>query len=288
MLAFYRIITHALGARRRIIRRVAALCLVVMGVHLAADHLDDLMYPLLDAVDLLVDDAVAGLLAWLADAGGMTPAAALWHSDSFATFIDLGDKDKLAIALALSAELLLDILLLDLAWGRHLDDESTGILEELTSSARQMVEALRPLDLERLVVMPTLTCYALGGALLSALAVEQVVRDLVQRVAETFLWGGQLAAAVGILAGSLLLWRFLPDLLHGALLRSRLRHDRARERAMARFLEARRCPRLARAVLALRLGSRGTWLLVFALPLAVAGVFSDDLTALLQRTEVAP
>lgn len=288
MFGFYRAITHALGGRRRLIRRVAALCLVVMGVHLSADHLDDLIYKLLDAVDLVVDDTAAGFLAWLAQAGGMTPEAALRRSESFATFIDLAEKDKLAIAMALGAELLLDILLLDLAWGRHVDDDSTGILEELKASAAQMLDALRPLDLERLVVMPTLSCYALGGALLSALAVEQVARDVIQRVAEEFLWGGHVAAAIGILAGSLLLWRFLPDLLHGALLRSRVRHDRAREKAMARLLKKHAFPRLAKVIVALRLGSRGTWLAALALPLAIAGVFSSELFALIARTEVVP
>ena len=288
MFGVYRAITHALGSHRRLIRRIAALCLVVMGVHLSADHLDDLIYKLLDAIDLIVDDTAAGFLAWLAQSGGMAPEAALRHSESFATFIDLAEKDKLAIAMALGAELVLDILLLDLAWGRHMEDESTGILEELKASAAQMIDALRPLDLERLVVMPTLTCFALGGSLLSALAMEQVARDLIQRVADDFLWGGHVAAALGILAGSLLLWRFLPDLLHGALLRSRVRHDKARDKAMARLLKKHRFPRLAKAIVALRLGSRGTWLAVLALPLAIAGVFSDELFALIARTEVVP
>lgn len=288
MFGVYRAITHGLGARRRLIRRIAALCLVVMGVHLSADHLDDLIYRLLDIIDLVVDDTAAGFLAWLAQSGGMTPEAAIARSESFATFIDLAEKDKLAIALALGAELVLDILLLDLAWGRHVDDASAGLVAELKTSATQMLEALRPLDLERLVVMPTLSCFALGGALLSALAVEQVARELIQRAASEFLWGGHLAAAIGILAGSLLLWRFLPDLLHGALLRSRVRHDKARERAMAGLRDQHRFPRLAKLMILLRLGSRGSWLAVAALPLAVTGVFSPELFALIARTEVVP
>lgn len=288
MFGFYRAITYLLGSQRRLVRRIAALCLVFMGVHLAADHLDDLIYVLVDAVDLAVDNAAASFLAWLAQAGGLEPDSALKKSEVFASFIDLAEKDKLAIALALGAELVLDILLLDLAWGRHVDEDSTGILEELQSSARQMLAALRPLDLERLVVMPTMLCYAFGGALLSMLAVEQVARDLIQRVASEFLWAGQLAAAIGILAGSLLLWRFLPDLLHGALLRSRVRHDRARNKAMERLKKPHRWPRVAHVVTMLRLGSRGTWLAVLALPLAIAGLLSHDVLALIARTELSP
>ena len=287
LLATYRVITHGLGAGRQLIRRLGALCLVVMGVHLSADHLDDLIYPLLDALDLVIDDAVAALLSWLAESGGMTTAHALQRSESLATFVDLAEKDKLAIALALCAELLLDILLLDLAWGRRQGDDASGMFAEFKASVAHMFEALRPLDLERLVVMPVLTCLALGGALLSALAVEHVARDLLQRGASEFLWGGQLAAAIGILAGSLLLWRFLPDLLHGALLRSRVRHDKAREKATAGLVGAR-FPRLARVIVAVRLALRGSWLAVAALPLAIAGVFSSELLALIARTEVLP
>lgn len=288
MFGVYRAITHALGSQRRLVRRIASLCLVVMGVHLAADHLDDLIYVVLDAIDLAIDNTAASFLAWLAQAGGMTPEAALKRSEEFASFIDLAEKDKLAIAIALGAELALDILLLDLAWGRRVDEESTGILEEIKASGRQMLDALRPLDLERLVVMPTLTCYALGGALLSALAVEQVVRDVVLRVASELLWAGQLSAAFGILAGCLLLWRFLPDLLHGALLRSRVRHDRARARALERLRKPHRFPRLSRVWTLLRLGSRGTWLAVLALPLAVSGLLSHELLELIARVEVVP
>ena len=46
-----------------------------------------------------------------------------------------------------------------------------------------MIEALSPLDVERLAVMPTLLAYTLGGALMAALAVENATRDLVGRLA---------------------------------------------------------------------------------------------------------
>jgi hypothetical protein len=291
MRAAYRLfslITHALGGQRRLIRRIAALCLVLMGVHLSADKLDDVVYRLIDAVDLFVDDTVAGFLLWLSAAGGMAPEAAAHTSESFATWMDLAEKNRLAIALALVVELVLDVLLFDLAWGRHVDGGSVGLVQELKDSARQMIDALRPLDLERLAVMPTLIAFAVGGASGAALAVEGIARDALHRRAPDFLWGGHVAAGLGILAGCVLLWRFLPDLLHGALLRSRSRHDVAREKALRRLDAPHRFPRLARAITLLRLGSRGTWLLVLALPLALAGLLSSDLIALIQRVEVVP
>lgn len=287
MFGAYRVTTHALGRGRRLVRRVAALCLVVMGVHLAADHLDDVVYRLLDAIDLFVDDTAAGFLLWLAQSGGLTPDAAARTSDSFATWIDLVEKDRLAIVIALGVELLLDLLLFDLAWGRHVDEEASGLVDELRQSARQIADALRPLDIERLAVVPTLVAYAAGGAGMAAVAVEGLARDALLRFAPDLLWAGQVAAALGLLTGALLLWRFLPDLLHGALLRSRARHDRAREKALARLQRPHRHPRLARSLTLLRLGSRGAWLLL-ALPLAVAGLRSHDLVALGERIEVVP
>jgi hypothetical protein len=288
MFRLYALLTHAFGSQRRFIRRIAGLCLVVMGVHLAADHLDDVVYRVLDALDLVVDETAASFFAWLAENGGMTPEAALNKSESFATWIDLAEKDKLAIVVALACELLLDLLLLDLAWGRHVDDDADGLFHELKNSARQIADALRPLDLERLAVLPALLCFAAGGAGMAALAVEGVARDLLQRFVPEFLWAGQAAAATGILAAVLLLWRFLPDLLHGALLRSRARHDAARARALQRLEAPHRHPRLARTTTLIRLGLRGLWLVVLVLPLALSGLASADVRALFDRIEVVP
>ncbi len=281
-------ISHAIGSQRRLVRRVAAICLVFMGVHLAADHLDDVVYDIVDAVDLAVDNTAAGFFDWLAQGGAIAQETALKASASFATFIDLGEKDKLALGLALVAELLLDILLIDLAWGRHVDDDPQGLLPEVVASARQMRAALSPLDVERLAVIPTLFCFAFGGAATAALAVEGFTRHALQRLFPELLWSGHVAAGAGILAAALLVWRFLPDLLHGALLRSRARFDKARDKAAARRTKPHRFPRAALALAFARLHARGWWLLVVALPLAVAGLTSHDIFALVQRVQVAP
>jgi hypothetical protein len=162
---------------------------------------------------------------------------------------------------------------------------------ELSASARQMRDALQPLDLERLACLPVLLAFAVGGALLAALAVEGAVRDLAGRLAPDFLWGGSLGAAAGVLSAALLVWRFAPDLLHGALLRSRVRHDRAKARA-ERALEAPTSPtpgaphrfsRWARARMLIALHTRGAWLLVVALPLAWAALVAADLVGLIER-----
>ncbi len=288
MLALLRRITLALGSQRRFIRRVAALCLVVMGVHLAADHLDDLAYVVIDALDLWADDTAEHFLAWLSSAGGMSAEDAARASEAFATAMDLAEKDKLALWLALLSELVLDVLLLDLTWGRHEDSRARGLWAELSESGRAMIDALSPLDVERLACIPTLLAFALGGALMAALAVENAMRDLLGRLAPEFLWAGALAAFLGIVAAAVLLWRFSPDLLHGALQRARARGDKARARANKSLEAPHRWPRLRRALSLARLGTRGAWLVVAALPLAVAGLQSHDLLSLIARATPAP
>jgi hypothetical protein len=289
LLGFYLALTRALGSQRRLIRRVAALCLVFMGVHMAADHLDDVAYTVIDAIDLAVDNTVTGFLDWLAQAGGISSEAALKASAAFASFVDLPEKDKLSLALSLFSELLLDVLLIGLAWGRYADDdEPAGMLGELKASAAQMKSALSPLDLERIAVIPTLFAYALGGALTAALAVEGIVRDLEQHLAPDFLWASHAAAAAGILAAALLVWRFFPDLLHGALLSSRARYDRARQKMDERLQKPHRFPRVAMIRARVNLHGRGIWLLLLALPLALAGLASHDLLSLVARIEVVP
>src|SRR5688572_1971840 len=149
MFRLYSLLTFAAGSQRRFIRRVAALCLLFMGVHLCADHLDDVVYTILDSIDLFVDQTGEGVLSWLAQHGGMSAEAAMRRSEAFATWIDLAEKDRLALWIALLVELVLDLFLIDLAWGRHVDEESSGFFAELRASGRQMIDALSPLDLER-------------------------------------------------------------------------------------------------------------------------------------------
>jgi hypothetical protein len=104
-------------------------------VHVAADHLDDLLYPLIDAADLAADEAAASLFQWLAEHGGMTPADAALRAESAALWLDLPEKDRVALILALVMELLLDVLLLGFAWGRHVDAGASGLVAELKASA---------------------------------------------------------------------------------------------------------------------------------------------------------
>ena len=284
-------ISHALGTQRTFIRRLGGLALLLMGVHAAADVIDDLAYDALDALDFVVDEAVASFLAWLSSAGGLTPEGAARAIESFASFVDLQEKDWLAIRLAFVVELALDVLLLDLAWGTR-DDAGVSLFADLKQSVVRLRQAFSALDLERLFAPFALTGFVVGGALLAGGAIEQLVRSLLEKVAPDLLVAGNIAAASAILVVGLLCWRFLPDLLQGTFLRAHDRGEAARtriekKRAATEAKHPSRFPKLAIVVDEWRRVVRGWWLLLAAF-VSFAGLFGQDLKALVERLGAAP
>ncbi len=290
-----RSLSHALGVARGPIRRLGGLCLVLMGVHAAADVLDDLARDAIDVIDLVVDEAVAGLLGWLAAHGGMTPDGAVVAIERFATAFDLAEKDWLAVRLALAVELVLDVALLDLAWGTR-PAEGEGLLDDVRASTRQLKAALSTFDLERLVGPLTLLVYATAGGVLAGLAIEQPVAAALAAWAPGFLLAGNAAAALALVVVAVVVWRFGPDLVHGAVVRADERGQAARERRRARRdSHPPRFVGLARAVDVVALAIRGAWLVV-ALFVAVAGLVGggaevtrgQGVQALVERLGAAP
>lgn len=290
----YLALTRFLGARRRLVRRVAALCLVVLGVHAAADVIDDLVYRVIDAMDLFVDGVVWRALEALAGLGAFSPAEAVTHAQAFAEWIELEEKDVVSKWLALVVELGIDLVLLDFvlaARGSSVEENERATLgEELRASAEELKEALWPLDLERLAVPPAVAGFAVAGTLGAALAVEGFVADTLSRFVPLWRWVPNLSAAIGVLVAALLLWRFLPDLLHGALLRAHERGRRADERTSSSLSlplgeGASLREKLRRAREVFRRTSRGALLAFLVLPLAILGLKSQAaIFALVART----
>jgi hypothetical protein len=289
-----RAVSHALGGARGVIRRLGGLCLVVMGVHAAADVLDDMARDAIDAVDLVVDETVAGLLGWLAAHGGMTPDGALAAIERFATAIDLAEKDWLAVRLALVVEFLLDVALLDLAWGTR-PAEGDGLVDDLRASTRQLRASLSAVDLERLLAPVTLLTFAVAGGVLAGLALEQPVGAALAAAAPGLLLAGNVAAGVALVVVAVLVWRFGPDLVHGAIVRAHERGEKARERLRdRRAAHPPRLPGVAAAVDLARHGLRGAWL-VLALFIAVTGLVGgaertrgQGVVALIERLGATP
>lgn len=289
-----RAVSHALGGARGVIRRLGGLCLIVMGVHAAADVLDDLARDAIDVLDLFVDEGVAGLLGWLAAHGGMTPDGAVAAIERFATAIDLAEKDWLAVRLALVVELVLDVALLDLAWGTR-PAEGDGLVDDLRASTRQLLASLSAFDLERVLAPVTLLAFAIAGGVLAGLAIEQPAGAGLALAAPGLLVAGNVAAFLALVVVGVLVWRFAPDLVHGAIVRAHERGEKARDRLRARRLaHPPRFPGLAVVVDVVRRGLRGAWL-ALALFIAVTGLLGgaettrgQGVVALVERLGAAP
>lgn len=287
LLRLYLSLTRGLGSRRRFIGRLASTCLVLLGVHAAADLIDDLVYRLVDAVDLLVDSGVWWFLEALASIGTVsTDTAANWGQD-FAAWLEVEEKDKVALTLALLVELAVDVLLLDFAWGLRRpapgeDSEPTTLVGELKESAEELKAALWPLDVERVAVLPTMLAFCCGGAFLAGLAIENVVSEVLTELAPLWLWGVNVAAAFGLLTVALLIWRFLPDLLHGAVMRSHERGEKFRRKTEYDPNESSTVEVWRRRLQRVR---RGAFMLLVLLPVAFVSLASQTaILGLIQRT----
>jgi hypothetical protein len=263
-------LTRFFGDRRRFVRRLAGLCLVVLGVHTAADLIDDLVFRIVDQLDLWLDHAGWGVLDALAGAGAFSEAEAAAHGQNFSEWIDLDEKDRLSKILALSLELFVDLLLLDFVWGKRNsgEDDSGGLVSELKASARELRDAFWPLDLERVAVLPILFAFSLAGTIVGALAVESFLSHQLSEHVPLWRFGPNLSASIGLLLAALLVWRFVPDLLHGAILRAHVRGEKAREREQAAGAEAPPPTKLALVRGVVRRATRGAFLFFLVLPIA--------------------
>jgi hypothetical protein len=239
----------------------------------------------------VVDETVAAFLAWLSAAGGMSPQDAAARIEGFAGLVDLAEKDWLSLRLALALEVMIDILIFDLAWGtRQVDGGS--LLGDVKESARQLKQSFRAFDLERVTGPLALLGFAVAGGLLAGTALEQLARTALEAAAPDLLLRTNVAAAVALIAMGILLWRFLPDMLHGAFVRAHDRGETFRAKLTKRReeLTARKAPRtrwVGPLLDTLRRALRGWWWLVF-LAIAVAGLLGQDITALVERFGAAP
>ncbi len=285
LLRAYLNLTHALGSTQRFWRRLAALFLVVMGVHAAADHIDDLVFGLVDTLDLWADQAVWSLCDWVAKMGGMAPKEAVQKAQGFAEWIDMSEKDTFALVLALGAEIGIDILLLDWIWGTrkaaNADEAPMSVVGEFKESVQELKAALWPLDLQRIAVPFVLLLFSLAGAFSAALAIEGVVSTLISEVAPLWRWGINAAAAAALASVALLAWRFVPDLIHGGILhvhtRQAQRDEKAKKKAQKRADEDKsENASVARIKRGLKRASRGLFSFGILLPLAAFGLMSQN------------
>jgi len=289
VLALYLRITRALGERRRFIRRLAGLSLILLGVHAAADRLDDVAFAAVDRLDGAIDHFVFLVLDAIGSVLSNWQASALAHAESFANLVDVAQKERVAVVVALGIEVLIALVMLDFAWGKRDDtssDRRVGVVEELKESIEELKTALWPIDLERLAVVPVLLCFTTTATLLAGRAVEQVVTSGLTQVAPTWPFGVSLAAFSGLVVALLVVWRFLPDLLHGAILRAHERAAHFHIKDDVKLTESSTLPAWRRRA---RRAARGAFLFVGVLPIAVWSVVdAGPLFALVERVGALP
>jgi hypothetical protein len=130
---------------------------------------------------------------------------------------------------------------------------------------------------------------AVGGAVSSGLALEQLTRDALGKFAPEVQVSGTVAAIVGVGAASLLVARIVPDLLQGALQRSHARAVQLRERHNKLHASTTSIHTTGQRVRrALQRLLRGLWLVVLVLPLAISGMGSQDVMGLFARIGAGP
>lgn len=283
-LPFYASLTASFGQRRRLVRRIGGLCLVVLGVHTAADLLDDLVVNALDGIDRGLDALSTLVLSSLARDGVLAGEDAARLTAQLIEWMTPEGNEELAKFVALAAELVVEAVLLPFLWGTRPSPlpRGRGMREQLLLSLREFLDVVQPVDLERLAVAPTLLAFSLTGSLGAALAAESFCSTILAEHFPGWGYGAQASAALALLAACGLVWRFVPDLLQGALLRSK-------ERALRDLLVVENMP-AAQAhegsllVARLRRRARGSLMFCVILPLALVTLLTQTrFPALLAR-----
>jgi len=212
---------------------MAALCLVILGVHTAGDRLDNLTFAAVDRLDLMADSAVWAITEALSGAGALSTQTAARWAGTFAEWVDLEEKESLSLWLALITEIGCILSLLDYAWGPRTPPKGatrSGHWAGLRHSTKDTLSRLKQPHIALLVVPPALFILSLVGIGTTALAMETGAAHLLARLDVGSGIASALAALMGIAAGLILLGRVVPDLIEGALLRSFERGDETRPR----------------------------------------------------------
>lgn len=284
LLRLYAILTVYLGQKRQFVRRVGGMCLVLLGVHAAADILDGILFGALDIIDRWCDSLWTALLASSARDGMLTEANVVRLNEHVVGWMTPDQNEALAKFCALDVELFVEMILITLLWGIRTSSSQRliGVRGELMQSSRERFEALQSVDLERLAIVPILLAFSLTGSLGAALAFESVCSGELAEHLPSWGYGAPLSASFALLIACGLVLRFVPDLLQGALLQSKLRASRdspaVEEVASARFRGGSLF--LAR----LRRMARGGLMFCTILPLAIVTLLAQQgLPALVAR-----
>lgn len=216
--------TDAADPNRRtevLIRRLAGLLLTLLGIHATVGPIGDVVFRVLDWVDLAIDSFAWRLMDELVDLNILTSSAGARWSQMTASFVGLAEKEQIAILAVLVVEALLVVLLLDYAWGH------------VKASPRPPGDAgLAPpanhFSVETQAIGLILLALCLNGMFLAAEAIEYFTFRILDGLGMFLAWSPTLSALAGLTVGVIIVGRVAPPMIQRSSKRSRQLVQRAR------------------------------------------------------------
>ena len=215
--------------------RMGGLCLLLLGVHSAADFFNRTAFRFIDSMDLVIDQLGWALLHKLGSLSLLSTTTAESASESLARWVDISEKEFLAGLIGVGVELGCVVFLADFAWGYRPAPPAPEEPEEAIKNTRyrsifRLPEAPSEPEpepsrfrLEAVAVILTLGTFTMSGLCFLAVAVENLLFRIFEPYPSINRYIVPAGAGLGILLGVTCLARFLPEMLIGAYRKSLVR-----------------------------------------------------------------
>ena len=102
-----------------LLSRMGGICLLLLGVHSAADFFNRVAFRIIDSTDLFIDQLGWALLHKFGSLSILSAPTAESASETLARWIDISEKEFLAGLIGVAVELGCVIFLADFAWGHR-------------------------------------------------------------------------------------------------------------------------------------------------------------------------
>jgi hypothetical protein len=230
-MGFFARMSHAAGERRRLVRRVAGICLVALGIHAATDQLDELLFLMLDQLDTRIDEWAQAVVQGMAKLELVDAERADRWCRAWAEWVQVNEKDLASKWMALLIEVGANVTLVRPTWGLRTDlrhDVQLRMREQLSSSWAALRPTLWPISFEQVSLPLIVFTLAFSGVMTATLSLDMAAGRVLLDLFPDGTSQMMVASGLGIFGASLLSWRFLPDLVEGCWF---FAHERKRKMA---------------------------------------------------------
>lgn len=218
-----------------LLSRMGGICLLLLGVHSAADFFNRTAFRLIDSMDLVIDQLGWALLHKLGSLSVLNATTAESAAESLARWVDISEKEFLAGLIGVGVELGCVVFLADFAWGHRPRPPAPEEPKEAIKNPRYRAVFRSPevpsepepepsrFRLEAVAVIFTLGAFTMSGLCFLAVAVENLLFRIFEPYPSLNRYIVPAGAGLGILLGVACLARFLPEMLIGAYRKSLVR-----------------------------------------------------------------